>query len=241
MTKFRATKMPSQAAGAVVAVMAVSLLGACRASTSAAPDGRADGISVEASAPEVGSDAATTACPSEAAGTQHAAPCPSTCPAAASACTTNGARCEYGDDPRGPTCRATAWCSNGVWSTTAPTVSTCEALTPATDCPSSSASPGQACAVEHSWCALPAAGTACLCTSCTWNGGVLLGACPAGTPRWQCVARPAGLDAHCPAVPPTLGTTCTTDVSCRYLCGPGGLRSCQSGVWLGADGGRCPV
>jgi hypothetical protein len=80
-----------------------------------------------------------------------------------------------------------------------------------------------------------------VCSTCTWSGGALLGPCPAGTPRWQCLARPAGLDARCPAVLPTLGTTCTTNVSCRYQCGPGGLRSCQGGVWIGADGGFCPV
>ncbi|HVR03389.1 MAG TPA: hypothetical protein VMT47_14725, partial [Polyangia bacterium] len=127
------------------------------------------------------------------------------------------------------------------WSTIAPTVSICEALTSAVDCPSSSASGGQACGVEHSRCALAAEGTACLCTTCFCGGGSLLGPCPAGTPRWHCLAHPSGLDARCPAVQPTLGTTCTTDVSCHYLCGPGGLRSCQGGVWIGADGGRCPL
>jgi hypothetical protein len=228
-------------AWAIVAVAAAACLTACH--TSSVPvDGHADGVMVEASSPEAGFDGAATTCPTETVGTVHAAPCPSMCPAAASACTTNGARCEYGDDPRGPTCRATAICRNGVWSTIGPSVPVCPALTPAADCPSSSATAtGQTCGAERSWCPLPSEGSACVCTTCTWNGGALFEPCPTGTPRWQCAAPLTFLDARCPAVLPTLGTTCTTNVSCRYVCGPGGLRSCQGGVWIGADGGFCPV
>jgi hypothetical protein len=238
-----ATKPRARGRSALIALMTV-LLGGCRASTSAAaPDARSDGVPAEAASPETGPDTAAPVCPTEAAGTRHAAPCPSTCPAASSACSTEGARCEYGDDPRGPACRSSAWCSNGVWSTTAPVTSRCEALTPATDCPpSSSAAAGQTCAVEHSLCVFASEATACLCTTCTWNGGVLLGPCPAGAPTWQCPTRPTGLDPRCPAIPPTLGTTCTSsDVPCLYMCGPGGLRSCQGGVWIGTNGGLCPV
>jgi hypothetical protein len=42
-------------------------------------------------------------------------------------------------------------------------------------------------------------------------------------------------------VPPTAGTSCTTDVSCRYQCGAAGLRACQGGAWKGLDGGYCPI
>ena len=116
---------------AVALLGALTCLATCQTSMSAARDGHVDGVTIETSSPESGVDGPATACPSEAAGTRHAAPCPSSCPAASSACATNGARCEYGDDPRGPFCRDTALCLNGLWTTIGPTTSLCEALTPA--------------------------------------------------------------------------------------------------------------
>jgi hypothetical protein len=119
----------------------------------------------------------------------------------------------------------------------------CEPLTEATDCPSSSAAEGQPCLVEHSLCKLPSEGTACICTTCTWFDGVFLASCPAGKPRWQCLTHDpwVPLAPPCPALEPTLGTTCTTPVSCTYFCGVGARKVCRDGVWVGEDGGFCPV
>jgi hypothetical protein len=225
---------------ALAAIAAVGLA-ACRASSSTADDARGDGVTDESSSGDTGGAAGTFACPSESAGTTHVAPCPPSCPSDGTACAPEGTACEYGDDPRGPPCRALARCLGGAWRTAPPSPTNCEPVTPAADCPASSAASGQACAVEHSWCALPTDGTDCICTTCDWLGYVFLGPCPAGKPRWQCLARPAGLDARCPAVPPTAGTTCTTDVSCGYQCGAVGIRSCQGGVWKGLDGSPCPI
>jgi hypothetical protein len=232
----RGTMRPHRTVAAIGIVVG---LAACRASTSAAPDARKDGVASEASTGDGAVEVAPSVCPSSSA--PHAAPCPSSCPTSSTACAAEGARCEYGDDPRGPACRVTAVCQNGGWETTPLDVSNCEPLSVATDCPSSAAPAGQACGVEHSWCALPAEGTACLCTTCAWSRGTFFGPCPAGTPQWRCLARPPGIDARCPAWQPTLGTTCTTDLSCLYQCGAGGLRICRNGVWIGSDGGLCPV
>jgi hypothetical protein len=194
-----------------------------------------------ASTPIGGEDTAS-GCPAASTALTYAAPCPSSCPTSASACGVDGARCEYGDDPRGPPCRWLALCAQGMWTKIPPVTASCEPLGAATDCPSSSsAAAGQACAVEHSWCPFEAEGTACLCTTCFWNGGVLPAPCPAGAPLWRCLSRPTGSDARCPGPLPTLGTSCSSDVLCHYQCGPDGLRKCQGGVWTGLDGGRCPL
>lgn len=229
-------------ASTIAAFAVVAALGGCRASTSAGRDARGDDVTAEVNAGESGAGGEVGACPHESAGTTHVAPCPPSCPTAGSACTPDGAHCEYGDDPRGPACRLAATCLGGSWYVVPPPSPQCEALVAASDCPTSSAAASnQACAVEHSWCSVPTDGADCICTTCAWTNGLFLKPCPAGTPHWQCAARPAGLDARCPPVPPTLGTSCTTDVSCRYQCGPIGTRACQGGVWTGIDGGRCPV
>jgi hypothetical protein len=238
MKSSRARSAPPVTALAVIAVVG---LGACRASTSTARDARGDGVTAEATSGDSGGDAATGVCPPESAGTIHAAPCPASCPSSGTACAPEGANCEYGDDPRGPPCRLFATCRSGAWHIIPPSPTNCESLAAAADCPSSSAASGQACGVEHSWCPLPADGTDCICTTCAWPGYVFLGPCPAGTPHWQCLPHPAGLDVRCPTVPPTLGTTCTTDVSCGYRCNPLGIRVCQGGIWTGADAAPCPI
>jgi hypothetical protein len=188
-------------------------------------------------------DAAAFACASESPGLTYAGPCPAACPSPSSPCLVAGMHCEYGDDPRAPSCRTLAICKQGGWFVIQPYLGTgCEPLTAATDCPASSAAEGQACAREHSWCPLPAEGTACVCTTCDWAGGIFFAPCPAGKPRWQCLRRPSMLvDPRCPSLWPTLGTTCTGDPSCNYLCNPDGLRSCQDGVWTGGNSGNCPI
>ena len=188
-------------------------------------------------------DAVAPACAPESPGLVHAGPCPAACPSPSSPCPAEGVQCEYGDDPRSPSCRTLAMCEPEGWFVIQPDLGTgCEPLTAATDCPASSAAEGQACAREHSWCSLPTEGTACVCTSCDWSGGIFFSPCPARKPRWQCLGRRATeLDPRCPTQWPTLGTSCTGDLSCNYFCNPDGLRSCQNGVWTGGNSGDCPI
>ena len=149
MIKVGPTKLP-RLARTVVAVALVSFLAACRASTSAAPDGRADGVAVEAaSSREAGADGvaveasretrvdgAATTCPSETAGTcamrrparRRAQPPRAPARPMARAASTATIRAA----PRAGRPRSAATASGRR---SGRPIRSCAALTPATDCP----------------------------------------------------------------------------------------------------------
>jgi hypothetical protein len=144
---------------------------------------------------------------------------------------TEGLTCEYGTDPR-PSCRPSATCTNGAWTTLLPP---CGQL-PVVTCPATrDAAAGQTCPTSGAYCVY--SDLSCLCTSCPTTPPV--GVCTS-TPTWHC-ATP-NTTAGCPAGIPLLGSACTSDgLTCTYSCGAGGARACKKNAWYTANGGACPL
>ena len=157
--------------------------------------------------------------------------CPTSLPAADSACSREGLACEYATDPR-PGCHVVATCTGGKWSEP-PGV--CPPL-PGTTCPPTrAAAAGATCSPLDAYCDY--AGLTCRCTNCVFYP---IERCE-GPLTWHCDAP--NPDATCPAARPLLGTACSTaGQQCDYGCEPGLSRKCEGGVWIKASSpGGCPV
>lgn len=156
--------------------------------------------------------------------------CPEQAPAAASSCSPNGLKCEYGDDVRGEACRTSAVCTASTWQVVAPNPSGCPALQNVGACPTPAT---DACEQDTS-CAKPD-GTVCRCTNCP-PSAPLCGV----TAAWYCpTPNPS---AGCPSTPPNLGTACDMDgVECGYLqeCDQP-TKVCSGGVWSAGQILGCP-
>ncbi|HVY44425.1 MAG TPA: hypothetical protein VHB21_01050 [Minicystis sp.] len=151
--------------------------------------------------------------------------CPSSEPAAGSACASAGEQCAYGDDPRAQ-CRDLFTCEGGAWQKTpAAPEQTC---TPASACPGEKPAPQAACtdAELGEACAF-ADGSQCLCAYCGLGGPACM---PTEPPHWGCTPAPS--DPHCPTIIPNAGTACTdAAASCPYPGGCGVMATCKGGVW----------
>lgn len=170
--------------------------------------------------------------------------CPQNIPIAGARCSREGLACEYGDDPRGDSCRPVATCGSGAW-TVDP--KSCAALPTATACPATrDAAEGQTCSPSGAYCVY-SPGLECWCGGdCGEPGGDypgFPGSCQVKV--WQC-AQPHA-DSQCPPAKPNLGTACTVDgKKCGYefyaRCGQGDTtRVCNGGVWVAGSPQPCNV
>jgi hypothetical protein len=161
--------------------------------------------------------------------------CPAQMPAASATCSRVGLVCEYGSDPRRE-CRSYATCmASGailVWQLQ---TMTCQPLPPAT-CPATRASAdGQPCTPKGAYCSYDM-GLTCQCTDCL--GGPV--AMCTGAPVWRCEAP--NMTPGCPMAQPALGSPCASEGKlCTYHCGKAGGSQCTKGVWVGTQGGPCPI
>lgn len=162
--------------------------------------------------------------------------CPSSAPAAGSACGTQGLECEYGTDPD-LACETIARCDSTGWTVTPPATNGCPTQPPASSCPASYASvpQNQTCTTAAS-CTYPQGTCSCevYCGSQYPTGHM----CEAGTPMtWQCNGPMQG----CPASRPLVGSACTDNgLMCDYGdCNAIGV-VCTSGTWHTMHNG-CPI
>jgi hypothetical protein len=155
----------------------------------------------------------------------HASPCPGVPPQDGAACSNDGLRCGWGDDPRGEICRTVAICASGAWQVAPPSATSCPPLQPVGACP---ADLGAACTMDTT-CTKPD-GSACRCTDCRPTAP-LCG--PADMPTWYCPRSPT--TAGCPPTPPNFGTPCAVEgLDCNYFffeCSTPD-RVCSQGIWV---------
>ena len=179
------------------------------------------------------------------AGPASSSGCPSTAPAAGSACGSGvldggaaGLECEYGADPRF-TCNVVATCASGQW-VIGSQASDCP-TTNSPECPATiGCLQGSACSQSGARCNYSTTTTTDFC-ACT--GGVLLPPLFKTTLAWRCSSPPAN---GCPGARPPLGSTCAQPgITCDYADYPcnGGFPSglvvgCHPtlGVWVSALG-----
>jgi Chaperone of endosialidase len=179
----------------------------------------------------------------------HSPGCPETQPTLQSPCTTDGIRCEYGDDFN-PSCNAQLDCSVGTWGSQGQAGSGCPTSGPPIDpppppngpeCPAST--PSGACTGATSCHYGPKLETACACGPICSQYPI--SHCEDAGVDWRCNATPPGSDI-CPVPRPRLGEPCSAEGdSCRV--GPAHQESCeearivcQSGKW-GLNIGGCPI
>lgn len=142
-------------------------------------------------------------------------PCPPTPPGSGTACTTNGAACEYGTNPN-PACNEIVDCMSGTWEGSGMGMQC-----PTGTCPASYADvpQGQTCMPSGLDCSYPQGQCNCSFTSPSGTGTM---------PTWHCFT-PQG----CPEPRPRLGDACTQEgLSCDYGACTGGIsETCAGGFW----------
>ncbi len=157
--------------------------------------------------------------------------CPTTPPTPSAACAREGLVCQYGEDPRGDTCRPTFTCTAGKWATK---LTGCPPLPKPDQCPASrDLAQGKACSPMGAYCGY--GDLSCLCTSCPPNAPV----CQTLPPQWFCTAPQ--MTPSCPNAEPNLGTGCASEgATCSYQCDHL-TRVCTGGMWIGRPNpGGCP-
>ncbi len=156
--------------------------------------------------------------------------CPTTAPAAGSACTGVGL-CEYGAS-FWPGCDVVAQCDGATWSVPDNSIE-CPAAAADGGCPSDDAGLAGTC-TSAGWCEYPT--EECFCTpGC---GGPQM---PTAGDSWVCTGEAA--QPNCPWPRPRFGSSCTSEgQSCTYeLCCGGAAMTCTGGRWEGRiDMFGCP-
>jgi hypothetical protein len=160
-------------------------------------------------------------------------PCPPRVPTNGAVCAREGLACEYGEDPRGDSCRIKAVCTSNHWVVTPPEAASCPPIQNAGMC---TQAPGAACTTTGAYCSR-GDGSSCQCTNCAPNAPLCN---PSTAYTWICPA--ASTVKGCPTAQPNFGTACDVEgATCNYLC-TDPQRICSHGVWEpGQPGGRCPV
>jgi hypothetical protein len=149
--------------------------------------------------------------------------CPESAPDAGSACSTEGAYCEYGDAWWDVSCDTVVECTGGAWQTAAVSEETCFPAPGANpgSCPASPSTipDGAPCRVPGLACYY---GLGAVC-ACSIPGGP--GESDGGS-EWSC-----GPDPGCPSSRPRLGAPCTGNQICEYDDASGFAEVCQGGTW----------
>jgi hypothetical protein len=210
-------------------VAGAAMLVACSAASETTEDANHETAQSESALQDEATAASTTACPSKA-------------PKQGATCTTAGAECSWGTDPRFG-CRTTAACTGGTWNVTIPS---CTEPAPACPAKAPSAPDGlhEACTAKQAGLSCVYAGDVTYTYTCGTNNGGLFFDNDAGAAEllwWN-----HELDTGCPSTMPNTGTACSTtrNLDCNYnVCVTdqydstvhGTNVSCTNGTWQWSD------